>query len=73
MIGLTKPSSGAAYVDGLDINKEMDKIYTVMGVCPQHEYETVHCKVKLTSDSYLQILICLPPFGKSSTAYFGIH
>lgn len=55
MIGLIKPSSGAAYVDGLDISKEMDKIYTVMGVCPQRKYEPVHYKVKLTSDSYLQI------------------
>ncbi|KAK4719446.1 hypothetical protein R3W88_017784 [Solanum pinnatisectum] len=37
MIGLTKPSSGAAFVDGLNINTEMDKVYTVMGVCPQHD------------------------------------
>ncbi|XP_047270508.1 LOW QUALITY PROTEIN: ABC transporter A family member 7-like [Capsicum annuum] len=37
MIGLTKPSSGVAFVDGLNINAEMDKVYTVMGVCPQHD------------------------------------
>lgn len=37
MIGLTKPTSGAAYVQGLDIRNHMDGIYTSMGVCPQHE------------------------------------
>ncbi|CAL5198359.1 unnamed protein product [Lathyrus oleraceus] len=37
MIGLTKPTSGAAYVQGLDIRNHMDGIYTSMGVCPQHD------------------------------------
>ncbi|KAM5570460.1 ABC transporter A family member 7-like [Rosa sericea] len=37
MIGLTKPSSGAAYVHGMDIWTQMDEIYTSMGVCPQHD------------------------------------
>lgn len=37
MIGLTKPTSGAAYVQGLDIQTQMDGIYTSMGVCPQHD------------------------------------
>ena len=37
MIGLTKPTSGAAYVQGQDIRTHMDGIYTSMGVCPQHE------------------------------------
>ncbi|XP_039688859.1 ABC transporter A family member 7 isoform X2 [Medicago truncatula] len=37
MIGLTKPTSGAAYVEGLDIRTHMDGIYTSMGVCPQHD------------------------------------
>ncbi|XP_050871002.1 ABC transporter A family member 6 [Lathyrus oleraceus] len=32
MIGLTKPTSGAAYVQGLDIKTHMDGIYTSMGV-----------------------------------------
>ncbi|XP_056170522.1 ABC transporter A family member 7-like isoform X3 [Syzygium oleosum] len=36
MIGLTKPTSGTAYVQGLDIRTHMDGIYTSMGVCPQH-------------------------------------
>ncbi|KAL9155879.1 hypothetical protein ABFS82_09G035500 [Erythranthe guttata] len=37
MIGLVKPSSGTAYVQGLDIRTDMDRIYTSMGVCPQHD------------------------------------
>nr|XP_017188524.2 ABC transporter A family member 7-like isoform X2 [Malus domestica] len=37
MIGLTKPTSGTAYVQGLDIQTQMDEIYTSMGVCPQHD------------------------------------
>ncbi|MBA0805764.1 hypothetical protein Gohar_005255, partial [Gossypium harknessii] len=37
MIGLTKPTSGTAYLQGLDILTSMDTIYTSMGVCPQHD------------------------------------
>lgn len=37
MIGLLKPSSGNAYVEGVDIQTNMNKIYTSMGVCPQHD------------------------------------
>lgn len=37
MIGLVKPSSGTAYVRGLDIRTNMDQIYANMGVCPQHD------------------------------------
>ncbi|KAK7411461.1 hypothetical protein VNO78_02894 [Psophocarpus tetragonolobus] len=37
MIGLTKPTSGTAFVEGLDIRTQMDGIYTSMGVCPQHD------------------------------------
>ncbi|XP_052624589.1 ABC transporter A family member 7 [Lactuca sativa] len=37
MIGLLKPSSGTAYVRGLDITSDMDGIYANMGVCPQHD------------------------------------
>ncbi|XP_050150436.1 ABC transporter A family member 7-like isoform X2 [Malus sylvestris] len=39
MIGLTKPTSGTAYVQGLDIQTQMDEIYTSMGVCPQHDLQ----------------------------------
>ncbi|XP_057952302.1 ABC transporter A family member 7-like isoform X2 [Malania oleifera] len=37
MIGLMKPTSGTAFVQGLDIRTHMDGIYTSMGVCPQHD------------------------------------
>ncbi|RZC53148.1 hypothetical protein C5167_011995 [Papaver somniferum] len=37
MIGLTKPTSGVALVNGLDLATEMDEIYSSMGVCPQHD------------------------------------
>ncbi|KAK1357751.1 ABC transporter domain-containing protein [Heracleum sosnowskyi] len=37
MIGLIRPTSGTAYVEGLDIRTNMDGIYSNMGVCPQHD------------------------------------
>ncbi|CAE6253659.1 unnamed protein product [Arabidopsis arenosa] len=37
MTGLLKPTSGTAFVQGLDICKDMNKVYTSMGVCPQHD------------------------------------
>uniref|UniRef100_A0A161ZY86 ABC transporter domain-containing protein n=1 Tax=Daucus carota subsp. sativus TaxID=79200 RepID=A0A161ZY86_DAUCS len=37
MIGLINPTSGTAYIDGLDIRTNMDEIYSNMGVCPQHD------------------------------------
>lgn len=35
MTGLTKPSSGTAYVGGLDLRTQMSAIHSSMGVCPQ--------------------------------------
>lgn len=37
MTGLLAPTSGTAYIGGMDIQTDMDKIYTSMGVCPQHD------------------------------------
>ncbi|KAL6888886.1 hypothetical protein ACP4OV_009912 [Aristida adscensionis] len=37
LIGFTKPTSGTAYIEGTDIRGDMDKIYTGIGVCPQHD------------------------------------
>ncbi|GMH31525.1 hypothetical protein Nepgr_033368 [Nepenthes gracilis] len=37
MIGLTEPTSGTAFVQGLDIRTFMDEIYSSMGVCPQQD------------------------------------
>ncbi|KAK1298915.1 ABC transporter A family member 7 [Acorus calamus] len=35
--GLMASTSGTTYVQGLDISKDMDEVYTSMGVCPHHE------------------------------------
>ncbi|XP_021321342.1 ABC transporter A family member 8 [Sorghum bicolor] len=37
MIGLQMPSYGTAYIDGMDLRKDMDEIYANIGVCPQHD------------------------------------
>ncbi|PIA50292.1 hypothetical protein AQUCO_01300794v1 [Aquilegia coerulea] len=37
MIGLTAPTSGTAFIRDLDIRTDMNRIYTSMGVCPQHD------------------------------------
>lgn len=37
MVGLLEPSAGTAIIGGYDIRKDMDAIYTLMGVCPQHD------------------------------------
>ncbi|XP_042506376.1 ABC transporter A family member 7-like isoform X2 [Macadamia integrifolia] len=37
MTGLIKPTSGMALVQGVDLQTDMNKIYTSMGVCPQHD------------------------------------
>ncbi|PWZ13877.1 ABC transporter A family member 7 [Zea mays] len=49
MIGLIKPTSGTAYVHGMDINMDMGDIYTNMGVCPQQNllWETLTGKEHL--------------------------
>nr|CAB3480865.1 unnamed protein product [Digitaria exilis] len=38
MIGLVMPTNGTAYIDGMDLRKDMNEIYACIGVCPQHEY-----------------------------------
>jgi ABC-type multidrug transport system ATPase subunit len=37
MIGFLKPTAGTAYIQGMNILTEMDRIYACMGVCPQHD------------------------------------
>jgi hypothetical protein len=34
-VGFTQPTSGTAEIEGFDICRDMDRIYTLMGVCPQ--------------------------------------
>lgn len=37
LVGFTPPTSGTATVEGLDVRTDMNRIYTLMGVCPQHD------------------------------------
>ena len=37
LIGFISATSGEAYIEGLDINRDMKTLYTMMGVCPQHD------------------------------------
>jgi len=37
LVGFLPPTSGTARVEGFDITTDMDRIYTLMGVCPQHD------------------------------------
>ncbi|CAN6277951.1 unnamed protein product [Urochloa humidicola] len=37
LTGFSKPTSGTAYIEGMDICLDMDKIYTGIGVCPQDD------------------------------------
>ncbi|XP_010550619.1 PREDICTED: ABC transporter A family member 8 isoform X2 [Tarenaya hassleriana] len=49
MTGIINPSSGTAFVQGLGILTDMDRIYTSIGVCPQHDllWETLTGKEHL--------------------------
>ena len=35
LCGFFEPSAGTALVEGYDITKDMDSVYTIMSVCPQ--------------------------------------
>lgn len=36
LTGMYAPTSGTAYINGLDIRTEMDIIRNSLGMCPQH-------------------------------------
>lgn len=36
LVGFLEPTAGSALIEGLDITEDMNKIYDLMGVCPQH-------------------------------------
>ena len=36
-VGLLEPTHGTAIIGGHDIHTGMDSIYSLMGVCPQHD------------------------------------
>mmetsp|Transcript_15168 Transcript_15168/g.38033 ORF Transcript_15168/g.38033 Transcript_15168/m.38033 type:complete len:997 (+) Transcript_15168:4616-7606(+) len=37
LCGFFQPTQGTANVEGLNITSQMERIYTIMGVCPQHD------------------------------------
>lgn len=37
MIGFLEATRGEAFISGMDIKEDMNSIYKVMGVCPQHD------------------------------------
>ena len=37
MMGFTAPTSGTALVNQVDISEDVRSVYTMIGVCPQHE------------------------------------
>uniref|UniRef100_A0A336MK43 CSON001010 protein n=1 Tax=Culicoides sonorensis TaxID=179676 RepID=A0A336MK43_CULSO len=56
LTGMLAPTSGTALMDGLDINKQIDKIRSILGFCPQYdilfdeltvkEHIEFYCKLK---------------------------
>ncbi|ESQ45796.1 hypothetical protein EUTSA_v10010112mg [Eutrema salsugineum] len=80
MTGLVKPTSGAAFVRGLDICKDMDRAYTSMGVCPQHDllWETLSGKEHLLFYGRLKNLkgsdlnqVCYQYFSSLAFVYYS--
>ncbi|KAJ1438951.1 P-loop containing nucleoside triphosphate hydrolase [Sesbania bispinosa] len=73
MIGLTKPTSGTAFVQGLDIRTHMDEIYTSMGVCPQYDllWESLTGREHLLFMAGLKILKAVEESLKSLNLFHG--
>jgi hypothetical protein len=49
-VGLLEPTHGTALIGGYDIRSDMGSIYSLMGVCPQHDllWETLTGREHLT-------------------------
>nr|CAB3446090.1 unnamed protein product [Digitaria exilis] len=60
LTGFTKPTSGTAYINGMDIRSDMGKIYTGIGVCPQFDllWETLTGREHLLFYGRLKNLRC---------------
>ncbi|PVH65818.1 hypothetical protein PAHAL_1G084400 [Panicum hallii] len=60
LTGFTKPTSGTAYINGMDIRLDMGKIYTGIGVCPQFDllWETLTGREHLMFYCRLKNLRC---------------
>lgn len=63
------PTSGTAFVQGLDIRTEMDEIYTSMGVCPQHEYVLISAHQAPILPGIIILLIIKPLFRLVGVGY----
>ena len=71
LIGFAQPTGGTASVEGLDVRTDMKKIYSLMGVCPQHdllwdtltarEHMAFYGRLKNLNGSHLDrdIVLCL--------------
>lgn len=67
MIGLTYPTAGTAFVEGINIRTEMDKVYATMGVCPQHEYVFQFYSLKNLQQKYQFEALCRSKQNKMGT------
>jgi ABC-type nitrate/sulfonate/bicarbonate transport system ATPase subunit len=49
LIGFLQPSAGAAYIQGHDLQTELATVYSLLGVCPQHDllWETLSAREHL--------------------------
>jgi len=58
LIGLARPTQGDASIEGFSIVTHMHKIYSIMGVCPQHDilWETLTAREHLTFYGHLKNL-----------------
>ena len=59
LVGFTPPSSGTATMEGLDVRTDMDRIYTLMGVCPQVQRDLVHCQKRPIRPHHLPRNVCV--------------
>ncbi|EWS72165.1 ABC transporter family protein (macronuclear) [Tetrahymena thermophila SB210] len=66
LTGMIPPTSGTAYIKGLEITKDMDKIRSILGVCPQHDilFDSLTVKEHL----YLFAVLKGIPFREISNA-----
>lgn len=39
LTGFLEPSQGRLLVEGMDLSEKMSKVYSIMGVCPQHDLQ----------------------------------
>ncbi len=67
LTGFLEPSGGSAIIEGLDISVDMNKIYQVMGVCPQHDL----IWEQLTGEEHLLFYGRLKGYNSKKLTVFG--